>query len=90
MHIQEARNNVFQINFLLPGNLKKNIFRCRQIIIFFQPFFLFLGPMHIQEARNNVFQIIFLLAGNSEKYIFRCRQISIFSSSKIGSDFSYF
>ena len=53
--------------------------RCRQIIIFFQPFFLFLGPMHIQEARNNVFQITFLVAGNSEKNIFAVGKLFYFS-----------
>ena len=62
MHTQEARNNVFQTNFLLAGNSGKIFFAVGKLL-FFPAFFLFLGPMHIQEARNNVSQIICLLAG---------------------------
>ena len=87
MHFQEARNNVFQINFLLSGNSeKKNIFCCRQILIFSQLknlfiFLQFLGHMRTQEARNSIFKII---------SSFRSRKSIFFFSSKISSNFYYF
>ena len=82
MRTQEARNNIFQNNFLLAGN-SEIFFSQSANYYFFPAFFLFLGTMHTQEARNNVFQINFLLSGNSEKKILLSANSYFFPAKKL-------
>ena len=93
MHTQEARNNVFQTNFLLAENSeimffkffkleKKQIFRCRQIIIFFQLFSYFQELCTPRKPEIMFFKLIFCFLETLKKYIFCCRPILIFSQLK--------
>ena len=84
MHIQEARNNVLQINILLAGNSEKNIFRCRQIIIFFQPYSYFKGLCRSRKPEIMFSKLFVCLRENRKK-----KYVSL-SANYFSSFFSYF
>ena len=76
MQTQEARNNVFSNFFSACWKFGKNIFRCRQIIIF-SSFFLISRAYAHPGSQKYFFSNYFSACWKFGKNIFRCRQ-SIF------------